>query len=941
MKHLGGWFLVLAIVSPIAAAETTLSQARERWLKGNYEQAQSMYEELAKDPKQRDAAALGLGKCLQSLGRYDEAYAAIDGALKENPKNADLHARKAELLHYRGRWDEAEKTAELAIALKKDQFLARWVRAQLYRDRGDLKKADAEFRWFVRTYTDRSDADNDIKDPDELLIVGLAGCENARWNSLSDQFEFILKDVWGDALKYDKNFWPARYQSGMLLLEKHNPGDAASAFEKALAINPRAAEVYIGKGTAALQKFDIKDAEQFAERSLKDNIYLYEGLLLRADVHLALGHTAKAMKELGQAIKVNPRDEHGLARVATCLFLERKQAEFDKLILEVEKHDPKPGVFYAVLGERIEERRRFDDAEKFFKKAIELRPMLPGPHNSLGLLYMRMGREQEARVILKKAFDADEFNVRVSNTLKVLNHLDKYETVKTAHFELRFDAKTDKLLAEHVARYLETIYEDLAERFQYRPKGPFLVEVFSNHEMFSGRIINLPDLHTIGACTGRMMAFVSPRGEGIRKPFNWVRVLRHELVHIFNLDQTHFLVPHWYTEGLAVISEGFPRPQDWNQLLIERVPKNELMNLDNIDLGFIRPKSALDWHMAYCQSQLYVEFMRDTYGKETIGGLLAAYAEGLDTEAAIQKVCKVDKATFEKGYRAYLDTLVRKLKGRPTERTLSFVEVRKAHEENPEDLDMTARLAEMYLLRDKAQARKLAETVLAKKKNHAIASFVKARLLRAAGDDEQALQLLESALDGKNPEPRVLQALGKMYFDAAQFAKAAEIFERAHQAEPHDARWLNELARIYAQTGDKDKHIQVLKDLVPTDADDIAVRKQTARMLSDTGKHDQAERYARQALEIDVLDPEAELLLGAALLGQKRYAEAVEVCTLAVGLFEKEKAGDKLNDARIKLAAGYLGAGQKDKARNEVEKVLAKDEDHKEARELKVQLEKK
>ena len=26
------------------------------------------------------------------------------------------------------------------------RFLARWVRAQIYRDRGDLKKADAEFR---------------------------------------------------------------------------------------------------------------------------------------------------------------------------------------------------------------------------------------------------------------------------------------------------------------------------------------------------------------------------------------------------------------------------------------------------------------------------------------------------------------------------------------------------------------------------------------------------------------------------------------------------------------------------------------------------------------------------------------------------------------------------------------------------------------------------
>ena len=32
--------------------------------------------------------------------------------------------------------------------------------------------------------------------------------------------------------------------------------------------------------------------------------------------------------------------------------------------------------------------------------------------------------------------------------------------------------------------------------------------------------------------------------------------------------------------------------------------------------------------------------------------MLAAYRDGLSTAEVIQRVCKVDKATFEKGYRA-------------------------------------------------------------------------------------------------------------------------------------------------------------------------------------------------------------------------------------------------------------------------------------------------
>src|SRR5262249_42900929 len=153
-------------------------------------------------------------------------------------------------------------------------------------------------------------------------------------------------------------------------------------------------------------------------------------------------------------------------------------------------------------------------------------------------------------------------------------------------------------------------------------------------------------------------------------PFNWARVLNHEMVHIFNLEQTHFLVPHWLTEGLAVINEGFPRPQPWNALLLKRVPAGELMDFDNIDLGFMRPRTPEDWSMAYCQSQLYVEYLKLKFGERVVGELLAAYADGLGTAAVLDKACKVDKDAIEKGYRAYLDEVVKDIKARPPEKAL-------------------------------------------------------------------------------------------------------------------------------------------------------------------------------------------------------------------------------------------------------------------------------
>jgi tetratricopeptide (TPR) repeat protein len=853
-----------------AAPPSPLQEARERWLRGNYDEAQAAYEKLAADPKLKGPAAVGLSRALESKGEYDQALAAVEGALAGLPKDAGLLARRAELLYLRGRWDEAVKAADEAVAADKNNFPARWVRAQVFRDRGDLKKADEECVWFVRAYNDQ-----DVQDPERLLLVGLASAEHARRHNLADQFADILNDVFGEAAKKDKAFWPAHHQSALLLLEKYNRGEALDEIGKALAVNPNAAEVQAAKGAALLERFEIKAADDLAERALKVNPSLPEALRLRADVHLASGEPAAALRELGLARKVNPRDERTLARVAACLHIQRKATDLDALTKEVERFDPKPASYFYELGERLEERRRYGEAEKYYRKAAELRPAMPGPSNSLGMLYMRLGREKEAAELLDKGFKADPFNVRVSNTRKVLQHLQKYETLTTDHFELRYDPKNDAALARYMGEYLERIYAELGDKFRHRPEGKkILVEVFNNHDMFSGRVVALPDLHTIGACTGRMLAMVSPHGKGVRRPFNWARVLRHEVVHIFNLDQAHFLVPHWLTEGLAVSNEGFPRPPSWNQLLRERVPAGELMNLDSIDLGFIRPRDQSQWNMAYCQSQLYVEYLKATYGPEVVGGLLAAYGEGLDTASALRKVCKAEKAEVEKGYRAFLDKTVAGLSARPPEKRRSLRELKAAHEKDPGDAEAAAALAEALFGTSRPEARKLAEEALERKKGQPTASLVLARLEEQAGNVKRQRELLEAAVDRDAPDPRVLLALGKLYYDAGDLAHAAETWELGRKAEPWEPAWLERLARAYAQTNDKDKLVAVLKDYVPTDADDLEHRKRLTRLLLEAEDFAGAEKYAREAMEIDLNDADVRGYLDKALRGQKKDAEA-------------------------------------------------------------------
>ena len=67
-------------------------------------------------------------------------------------------------------------------------------------------------------------------------------------------------------------------------------------------------------------------------------------------------------------------------------------------------------------------------------------------------------------------------------------------------------------------------------------------------------MIGLPYLETVAASTGRIVAMVSPGETQTHGNFAWARTLKHEMIHVFNLQQTGYNIPHWFTEGLAVYS---------------------------------------------------------------------------------------------------------------------------------------------------------------------------------------------------------------------------------------------------------------------------------------------------------------------------------------------------------------------------------------------------
>jgi len=924
--------------SPVRAAE--IDDARALYLTGKYAEAEEAYAALAEGDA---SAALGVARCQSAVGELDQANATLTTAIENAADDAGkplaaLHAELARLAFERGDYAAAEAAVAAALKLDENCLSARWVSPELHRVQGRLDEALAGYEWFIEYY-----ANHDQTDPDDFRYIGLGAAQYARWRRLSDQFGFMVNDLYPEALKLNEDYWPAHYESGLLFLEKYNEAEATQSLTEALKLNPNAAEVYAAIARLKLQNFDLEDANTAIARALELNPKLTEAHRLKADALAANFKLEEAIAALDEAIALNPVSEETLGRLAS-LYLAvdgvprdvaaAGESRFTRLRDEVLARNPHAGEFFLVLAERLGELRKFPAAEAFYLEAIQRMPQLIGSYAGLGMLYMRMGQETEAQVYLDQSFEIDPFNVRVGNTLQVLDVLSGYAEIETEHFIIRFDRGQDELLAKYAADYLENdVYPLLTRQFGFEPEGKSLFEIFNRakntrgHGWFSARMIGLPYIGTVGACAGKMVAMVSPND--LDEKFNWARVLKHEFVHVLNLQQTNFNIPHWYTEALATINEGYPRPQVWDQLLAARVPTGELFNLDTINLGFIRPGSGLDWQMAYCQAELYAEYMLATYGEDALAKMLQAYADNLNTRDGLMRSFGVEQEAFEAGYLEHLRAIAAGLSADAEPQALTFGELQQAHTAQPDDLDLSARLAEAYLDRKTyPKARELALAVLEKEPGHQLAAFVRAKLHLVVGESDEALAVLDGALDRESPDNKLLGLLASLRVKAKQFAEAAELYELAAAREPQNTEWTKALARVYLQAGDKAKLAGLLARLAEADADDITVRKKLLQMAMAEQDYAAAAGWANQALQIDVLDADVHRDFAAALVGTEDFAAAIEEYEAAISLRPKD------NQLRLDLAQACLRAGEVEKGRIAVEAVLDRDPDYPGAAEL-------
>lgn len=464
----------------------------------------------------------------------------------------------------------------------------------------------------------------------------------------ASQYARILQTTSRIHQQVDRLFWPAKLVEAELLAEKNNPKEAADAAMECLMLNPRCCDAWALLGRLNLESYNFDGADAAIQKidELAPNHIASRLLLTRLD--LVQGMPDSAHQRVARLLEDVPRHRDALALRAA---VEAVRYDEDGLYLALRDFEEisgdNPWAWYTA-GSYLSSNRQYEFAARILKGAIERQPNWPAPQVELGLMYLQSGEDDAALETLRKACELDPFNVRAAFSLHLIESLADYETISSEHFEIRFAPDTpDRALALEMLEPLEAMHREISAALQHEPDRRTRIELMPNHSRFAVRITGMPQIHTIAACTGPVIAMEAPRvGPDHFGTYNWLRVLRHEYVHTVTLSQTRNRIPHWLTEAAAVWLEDAPRDFNTCAMLAQAWVDDDLFNLDEINWAFVRPKRPNDRSMAYAQGHWMVEFMIEQFGHAALLALLDEYAEGFREELAIPAALGVSRGQF-------------------------------------------------------------------------------------------------------------------------------------------------------------------------------------------------------------------------------------------------------------------------------------------------------
>ncbi|MGH9349590.1 MAG: tetratricopeptide repeat protein, partial [Vicinamibacterales bacterium] len=606
---------------------------------------------------------------------------------------------------------------------------------------------------------------------------------------------------------------------GELFLEKYNKQDAARSFQAALRIDPEWVPAQLGLARTIADE-NPPTARSLAERVLAINPNYEPAHLFMAELALDDGKRADARAAIDQALAINPLSFEAKALRAAINFLEGRSTEFMATVGEVLRANPLYGEAYRVAGQQAARNYRFDEAAELTRRAIVVDRENPRAWAELGMHLLRTGDEPGARRALEAAFKADPFDVVTYNLLSLLDTLDTFETIAEGPIVMRLDKAEAPVLREYAMPLARQALETLARRYEFRPRGPILVEIFPRHDDFAVRNVGLPGMiGALGACFGRVVTMDSPKA---RPPgtFNWGATLWHEMAHVITLQMSNNRVPRWLTEGISVYEEARARPEwgrEMEMTFALALEQGNILTVADLNSGFSDPRRI---SLAYYQASLLVDHLVGAHGEPALRRLLRAYGQGLENEAAIKEAYGITIEQLQASFDQYLDRGFGRLRRALRQPELpaqgaTTGELKAFANANPESYPLHLMLGQA-LHRDgdtagAIRALERAASLVPSATGPESPQSLIAGIAEETHDTPRLIQALEAVVKVDHTNVEAARKLAALLASADDAARAATAWERVVAIDPFDGRAQSSLGRLAIQRHDAAAAVRAFK----------------------------------------------------------------------------------------------------------------------------------
>ena len=780
-------------------------------------------EDLAgtRDPSDPAAAALRARRLIET-GEYDEAEALLAPVARTAPGSvAGLEFGR--LLATVGRADEAARFLEavMVAGMNTPDPLLQYYGGLAAQAAGGFRRANMFFRGASRSLPD---------DP-------------------------AIHAAWGD-----------------LFLEKYNYADAQQSYEAALAIDREWAPALVGMAQVVANGGVLVPAgvepggapltpRAVAERALAVDPANARAHLLIAGIELADQNHDAARAAIDTVLETNPSHLEARALVAALAWLEDRHDDFEAEVAEILAINPVYADAYRIAGYHVARAYRFPEAVTLVRRALELTPDHTRAHADLGMHLLRTGDEAGARVALERSFEADPYDVVTFNLLELLDQLDEFETFEEGDLIVRLHPDEAPAMHDYVIDVAQEALDELAAQYDMTPETPILVELFPRHDDFAVRTLGLPGMvGALGACFGRVVTMDSPRASPSGS-FHWVSTLWHEMAHVITLQLSNQRLPRWLSEGISSFEERRKHPAwDRDQLLefLTALNSDAVRPIRELDSAFTQGGLGL----AYYHASLVVQYIVDAHGDAALQTIVRAYAEGLDTEAALARV-GLDFDSLQESFdadiearygdfRLVLDDAPLLPPGAGDDR---LALVRALADEHPDSFP-----AQMALGAAARTAGEIDEARAAFERAAELFPFgitlqsprgQLALLAEESGDPERAMRELELLLEHDESSPEAARMLGSHAEAAGDDRRLRFAYERLIEIDPFDPiphQVLGRIAKEEGRTDDALRELRIALALGPVDR--VAAHTDFAETLFTAGALDEAKRQAMLALEI-------------------------------------------------------------------------------------------